>query len=156
MFGGICRPRALKYLVMIKIAPGITLNEAEIKLNFIRAPGPGGQNVNKVATAVQLRFDVLHSPALSDNVRARLLALAGKKITQHGELIIKAMRYRTQERNKQDALNRLRELLKRAAIAPKKRKKTKPTKASTERRLATKKLHGKAKALRGNKLNTED
>lgn len=124
------------------------MNEAEIKFTFIRAPGPGGQNVNKVATAVQLRFDVKHSPSLSEHVRTRLLMLAGKQLTRTGELVIKASRYRTQERNKQDALDRLRELLRRAAIVPKKRKKTKPTLTSVQRRLTQKKLHAKIKSLR--------
>lgn len=134
----------------------ILVNESELKFTFIRAPGPGGQNVNKVATAVQLRFDVKHSPSLSNEMRMRLLALAGNKITQQGELIIKASRYRTQERNKQDALARLQELLKRAAITPKKRKKTKPTLASVKKRLLKKKLHGKNKLLRRKKLILED
>jgi len=140
---------------MLKITPNIILNEAEITLNFIRAPGPGGQNVNKVATAVQLRFDVKHSPSLPAPVRTRLMTLAGNKITQQGELIIKANRHRTQERNKQDAIARLQELISRAAVAPKKRKKTKPTQASVQRRLNKKKLHAKTKSLRRNKPGIE-
>jgi ribosome-associated protein len=139
---------------MIEMTPAIFLNESEIKLSFIRAPGPGGQNVNKVASAVQLRFDVVHSPSLPEDVRRRLLTFIGKKITVEGELIIKAHRSRTQERNKQDALDRLKELIKRAAIIPKKRKKTKPTKAATQRRLNKKKLHSKIKSLRRNKFNS--
>ncbi|OAI50040.1 peptide chain release factor I [Gammaproteobacteria bacterium SCGC AG-212-F23] len=133
---------------MIVITKYISLNPADIKLTFIASPGPGGQNVNKVATAVQLRFDVLHSPSLPESVRARLLTMLGKKITKDGELIIKASTHRTQERNKQDALHRLCLLIKRAAIVPKKRKKTKPTLASKQRRLTTKKLHSARKALR--------
>ncbi len=140
---------------MIKIAPNILLDESEVKFTFIRSPGPGGQNVNKVATAVQLRFDVMHSPSLPETTRTRLLALAGNKITLRGILIIKASRYRTQERNKQDALDRLQELIARAAIAPKKRKKTKPTFASSQRRLAKKKLHGQTKSLRRDKPHSE-
>jgi len=133
---------------MIVITKYISLNPADIKLTFIASPGPGGQNVNKVATAVQLRFDVLHSPSLPESVRARLVTILGKRITKDGELIIKASTHRTQERNKQDALHRLYQLIKRAAIIPKKRKKTKPTLASKQRRLTTKKLHSARKALR--------
>lgn len=138
---------------MIEITAKIALNESEIKLNFIRAAGPGGQNVNKVASAVQLRFDVVHSPSLPDDVRKRLLTSIGKKITHEGELIIKANRFRTQERNKQDAIDRLKELIKQAAIPPKKRKKTKPTMAAKQRRLNKKKLHSKIKSLRRSKFN---
>lgn len=141
---------------MIKITPNIFLDESEIEFIFVRAPGPGGQNVNKVATAVQLRFDAMHSPSLPENIRTRLLALAGKKITTAGELIIKASRYRTQERNKQDALDRLQELLIHAATPAKKRKKTKPSFASKQRRLEKKKLRGKIKSLRRGRLNNED
>lgn len=133
---------------MIKITPNLAINDSELHITFIRAPGPGGQNVNKVATAVQLRFNVKYSPSLPESVRERLIALISNKLTVSGELIIKASRYRTQERNKQDALNRLKELLQRAAVAPKKRRKTKPTRASKERRLSTKKWHGQTKALR--------
>lgn len=141
---------------MIKISPALSLHDYEIKFSFIRSPGPGGQNVNKVATGALLRFNVFHSPSLPDHVRTRLLSLVGKKITLQGDLIIKATRYRTQERNKQDALDRLQELLRQAATPPKKRKKTKPTRASTERRLITKKLHAKNKTLRRNKPNREE
>lgn len=140
---------------MIKITPQLLLNDSELKFSFIRASGPGGQNVNKVSSAVQLRFDVQHSPSLSEAVRARLLSLAGKKITLQGELIIKADRYRTQERNKQDAIHRLQDLIKHAATPPKKRKKTKPTLASKQRRLTKKKLHAKNKALRGGRITNE-
>lgn len=133
-----------------------TLNAAEIKFAFIRASGPGGQNVNKVATAVQLRFNILHSPSLSEEIRKRLLSLLGKRITHEGELIIKADRYRTQERNKQDALNRLLDLLKRANTIPKKRKKTKLSSAVKQRRLTNKKLHAKIKSLRQSNPRSED
>ena len=133
---------------MIVVTGSISLNPNEIKLTFVASPGPGGQNVNKVASAAQLRFDVLHSPSLPENVRARLLLLIGNKLTSQGELIIKASRFRTQERNKQDAIDRLCELIKQAAIIPKKRRKTKPTFASKKRRLDTKKLHGMKKTRR--------
>ena len=131
----------------IQITKHIILKPAEIEFAFIASPGPGGQNVNKVATAVQLRFDIIHS-SLPEDVRARLITLLGKKLTRSGELIITANRYRTQNSNKKDALDRLCQLIRRAAIPPKKRKKTKPTAASKQRRLDTKKLHGKKKTLR--------
>lgn len=141
---------------MIKITSTIFLDEAEIKLTFIRAPGPGGQNVNKVATAVQLRFDVMHSPSLPESVRARFASLFQSRLTSQGELIIKASSFRTQERNKQDAIERLKFYLLRAAIPPKKRKKTKPTLSSIENRLERKKLRGKTKLLRRSRINKDD
>lgn len=146
----------MQYMSTIKVAPNIVLEASEIQLRFIRSPGPGGQNVNKVATAVQLRFDVFASTALTEAVRTRLLILAGNQITRTGQLIIKASRYRTQERNKQDAIDRLFTLLKRAAVMPKKRKKTKPTAAVKNRRLARKKQHAKTKSLRRDKPEQGD
>lgn len=133
---------------MIEITKQIMLNPAEVKLSFISSPGPGGQNVNKLATAVQLRFDVLHSPSLPDDVRARLVASLGKRLTTQGELIIKASRFRTQERNKQDALNRLVELIRQVVTPPRKRRKTKPTFSSVQKRLTQKKVHAKKKLMR--------
>jgi ribosome-associated protein len=133
---------------MIKITPTISLAEDEIQLEFVRAAGPGGQNVNKVATAVQLRFDVQHSPSLPDDVRQRLLRLATKQITNAGVLIINARRYRTQERNRQDALARLVALIRKAAEKPVPRLKTKPTLAAQHRRLDAKRRHSEIKRQR--------
>lgn len=127
------------------------VKDAEIKFTFVRAPGPGGQNVNKLATAAVLRFNVLTSSSLSEETRQRLLVLAGNKINQAGDLIIKASRYRTQERNKQDALDRLLELICRSSKIIKKRKKTKPTRSSILRRLEDKKSHSRNKLLRSKK-----
>jgi ribosome-associated protein len=116
----------------------------------VRAPGPGGQNVNKLATAVQLRFDVARSPSLPEDVRARLSRLAGRRLTGDGVLIIEAHRFRTQNRNREDARTRLFELIRAASIAPKVRRSTKPTAASRERRLQEKKVRGAVKRGRRN------
>ena len=141
---------------MIRITRTIEIDPAEIREKFIRASGPGGQNVNKVATAVQLRFNVKNSPSLPEDVRLRLLGLGGKRITQRGILIIDARRYRTRQRNRQDALDRLSDLIRRAARKPKPRRKTKPSLASKERRLDAKKRRGRVKSLRAPVGPSED
>jgi ribosome-associated protein len=140
---------------MIRIGSGIEIDERELEERFIRASGPGGQNVNKLSTAVQLRFDVRRSPSLPDGVRARLERLAGRRLTRDGVLVISAQRHRTQERNRQDALDRLIELVERAAVAPIPRRKTKPTKGSRERRLESKKRRSNIKGLRQDKPGVE-
>jgi ribosome-associated protein len=133
---------------MIRITAKIAIDEREVDESFVRASGPGGQNVNKLSTAVQLRFDVRHSPALPPDVAARLERLAGTRLTRDGVLVIIAQRHRTQARNREDALDRLIDLIRRAAVAPIKRRPTKPTKASRERRIEGKKRRGGIKHLR--------
>ena len=133
---------------MIRVTAHIDIDESEIEESFIRSSGPGGQNVNKLATAVQLRFDVRHSPSLADDVRARLETLAGRRLTRDGVLVLTAQRHRTQERNRQDALDRLIELIRQAAVRPTPRRPTRPTKGSRERRIEHKKRRGGVKRLR--------
>ncbi len=133
---------------MIAITPHIAIDDDELSWRFVRSSGPGGQNVNKVATAVQLRFDAASSPSLPTGVRARLMKLAGRRLTEEGILVIDARRFRTQARNRDDALERLVALIRRAAQEPKKRKKTRPSPASRERRLQDKRHRGETKRLR--------
>jgi ribosome-associated protein len=140
---------------MIRVTPRIALEEGEIEEHYIRASGPGGQNVNKVATAVQLRFAAAVSPALDEGVRKRLAVLAGRRMTRDGVLIITAERFRTRERNRADALARLLDLIRRAAIVPKTRRATRPSAASRERRLATKVARGRIKRLRQARAESE-
>jgi ribosome-associated protein len=133
---------------MIRVNPQISIEEREIEESFVRASGPGGQNVNKLSTAVQLRFDVRRSQSLPAEVRTRLERLAGARLTRDGVLVIIAQRHRTQARNRDDALERLLELIRQAAVAPVKRRPTKPTKASRERRIEGKKRRAGIKRLR--------
>jgi ribosome-associated protein len=133
---------------MIPVTAHISLDEREIEEQFVRASGPGGQNVNKLSTAVQLRFDVRHSPSLAPEVRARLERIAGSRLTRDGVIVIIAQSHRTQGRNRQDALDRLIDLIRRAAVAPVKRRPTRPTRASRERRIEGKKRRAGIKKLR--------
>jgi ribosome-associated protein len=136
----------------MRITSDLSLDDSEISFSFIRSSGPGGQNVNKVSTAVVLRFDLKHS-SLPEDVRERALTLLASRLTSHGVLIIKATSYRTQETNKADALKRLQGMLLRAAKAPKKRKKTKPSYSAKQKRLNEKKLHSRNKSLRQQKFD---
>ncbi len=141
---------------MIQITPDLAIDESEIQQEFVRASGPGGQHVNRVATAVQLRFDVANSPSLPDDVRARLVQLAGKRVTKEGVLLVESQRFRTQEQNRQDALERLIELIRQATKKPKHRRKTRPTRASKERRLEKKRRQSEKKRLRRSLSRPED
>jgi len=134
---------------MIHITPRIAIDEGEIHEEFIRASGPGGQNVNKLSTAVQIRFDARLSPGLPDPVRARLERLAGRRLTKDGVIVITAQRHRTQDRNRQDARERLVELIAQAAEAPTIRRATRPTLASKRRRLDSKARRAQLKDQRG-------
>lgn len=133
----------------IKISDQLAVDDAEVRFNYIQSSGPGGQNVNKVASAVQLRFDVRGSPSLPEDIRLRLERLAGKRVSEDGILVIEARRYRTQEHNRQDALDRLAALIRKAAEKPKLRKRTRPTAEAKKKRLDEKRRRGDIKRLRG-------
>ncbi len=133
---------------MIHVAPGIDLDENELSFDFVRASGPGGQNVNKVATAVQLRFDAANSPALSSDVRARLAKLAGQRMTDDGVIVIEARSTRSQTRNRELAVAQLVELIRKAAVPPKHRRKTRPPAAARQERLERKARRSRIKQLR--------
>jgi ribosome-associated protein len=134
--------------VVIQVDDDIAIDENEIQLDFIRSSGPGGQNVNKVSTSVQLRFNVTASPSLKEDIRKRLIQVGGSKITREGILVIHARRFRTQEQNRKDAINRLVELIRKAAVKPKIRRRTKSTQAARKRRLATKRHRSNIKRQR--------
>jgi ribosome-associated protein len=136
----------------LRVTSNITIAESELEESFILSSGAGGQNVNKVASAVQLRFDALHSPSLPDEVRVRLMRLGGHRLTKDGVLIVTARESRDQVRNRQIARERLAELIRRAAFVPKKRKATKPTRASKERRIEAKKRTGFNKKQRAKRF----
>jgi ribosome-associated protein len=141
--------------MMVEITASVSINDDEIQIDFIRASGPGGQNVNKVSSAAQLRFDIWNSASLEPDVKARLVQLAGARVTEGGVLIIEARRYRTQEQNRLDALQRLVSLVLNALEKPKTRRKTRPTLASKQKRLQAKRQHSQKKRLRG-RLSLDD
>ena len=134
---------------MLEITPSLSIDEREIQIDFVRSSGPGGQNVNKVSTSAQLRFNVANSPSLPAEVKGRLVQLAGSRMTSDGVLIIEAHQYRTQEQNRADAVLRLTELIRQATHKPKPRKKTRPSAASQAKRVDEKRKRGEIKRLRG-------
>lgn len=136
---------------MIQVTPSIAIDESEIEESFVRASGPGGQHVNKVSSAVQLKFDIRRSPSLPNDVAIRLMKLAGSRLTQDGVIVIVAQAQRSQKRNREEALERLLEMIRQAAVRPQTRRATKPTKASKERRLEAKSKRSRDKSLRGSR-----
>jgi ribosome-associated protein len=141
---------------MIEITPFIALQDSEVILSFMRSSGPGGQNVNKVATACELRFDARHSPSLPADIAVRLMKLAGRKLTKDGVIVLSADRFRSQEQNREDAIQRLVTMIREAAKPPPpKRRPTKPTKGAVERRLTSKAVRSGVKKLRGGRTDME-
>ena len=140
---------------MIRITDSISIDEAELGESFVRSSGPGGQNVNKLSTAVQLRFDVRRSPSLPNEVAVRLMRLAGKRMTKDGVLVLIAQNHRTQERNRAEARDRLIDLIRQASIRPVPRRATRPTKASKQRRIESKKRRSGIKRLRGSRPESD-
>ena len=140
---------------MLRVTHSIVIDDSELDERFVRASGPGGQNVNKVATAVQLRFDVARSPSLTEDVRSRLRALAGSRLTADDIIVIDARRHRTQAQNREDARERLAELIRRAATPPRRRRRTRPTASSVARRVQSKRRRSETKRIRG-KISGED
>jgi ribosome-associated protein len=140
---------------MIRVTDTISIDESELSESFVRSSGPGGQNVNKLSTAVQLRFDVRHSPSLPNDVALRLMRIAGKRLTKDGVLVITAQQHRTQERNRADALERLVDMIRQAAVPPVPRRATKPPRASRRERLETKKRRSGIKRLRQSRPSFE-
>lgn len=145
---GLAEIKGVRNISMLQVNDQIFLHEDELEEEFVRSSGPGGQHVNRVSTAVQLRFDVKHSPCLPEYVRRRVLEIGGSKVTREGEIVIQASRHRTQEQNRQDARDRLVKLIARAAKKPKPRKATKPSAAARKKRLEKKKQHSEKKKLR--------
>ena len=143
-------------MARIAVTPDISIDEREIRFEFVRAAGPGGQKVNKSSSAVQLRFDLLRSPSFPEEVRSRLVTLAGRRLSEEGILVIEAKRFRSQERNRQDAVNRLCGLIRQAARKPRHRRPTRPSGAAKERRLQEKKRRSVLKKQRGRPESRDD